>query len=195
MIKFLFLIFLSLNCFAFQNGDLVFIKSQTSQSQALRDATGSEWTHVGIYYDNQVYESTGRTSLQAFIDRSKNSAVLFKRFKDFQDTQVFKSALMKYYKKPYDIYFEWSDDKIYCSEFVYKVYFDAFNVEVGELQKFKEMNLEAPSVKELIKLRYKNGKKFNEEETIVTPVSLVNSNKTYSLPITPFISNDFNSKW
>lgn len=161
---------------AISQGDLVFIKSQTAQSQALRDATHSEWTHVGIYLDDKIYESTGLTSLNSFIKRSKNSEYTTRSIPEFQDTPEFRAALKKYYKKPYDIYFEWSDDKIYCSEFVYKIFLDAFNVEIGQKQTFNEMDLNHDSVQQLIKNRYKNGKEFNMDEIIVTPISTLNGN-------------------
>ena len=161
---------------ALSQGDLVFIKSQTSQSQALRDATHSEWTHVGIYLDDKIYESTGITSVNSFIKRSKNSDYITRSIPEFEDTTKFRAALKKYFKKPYDIYFEFSDDKIYCSEFVYKIFLDAFNVEIGKIQTFNDMDLNHESVQQLIKNRYKNGKAFNMDEKIITPISTLNGN-------------------
>ena len=34
----------------------------------------------------------------------------------------------KYLGRDYDLRFEWSDDKIYCSELVWKIYKEAFNI-------------------------------------------------------------------
>jgi hypothetical protein len=36
----------------------------------------------------------------------------------------------KYLGKNYDIYFGWSDSLIYCSELVWKVYKDAWDIEL-----------------------------------------------------------------
>ena len=42
--------------------------------------------------------------------------------------------------KPYDLYFEWSDERIYCSELVWKMY-AALGVKLGTLQKLREFDL------------------------------------------------------
>lgn len=175
MIKLLIILF-SLQVHAYQTGDIVFIKSQSAQSQALREGTGSEWTHVGILVDGKIAEETSGlklTEFTAFIAKSKN-----KEFKVFRHNKYEHSldaklrSLLSKYNKPYDIYFEWSNDKMYCSEFVYKLYVDLIGVGVGQLQTFRDMNLESPAVKELIKARYlKNKKPFNYDETVITPVS------------------------
>ena len=34
--------------------------------------------------------------------------------------------------KPYDLYFEWSDERIYCSELVWKMYQQALGVQLGD---------------------------------------------------------------
>lgn len=177
--KYILLLLTLLFCLSgrtYQTGDIVFIKSQTAQSQALREATGSEWTHVGVYIDGKIAEETGGlklTDFTAFVSRSKN-----KEFKVFRHREYTKSldqklkSLLSKYNKPYDIYFEWSNDRIYCSEFVYKLYQELIGVGVGRLQTFNDMNLDTPAVKELIKQRYiKNKKPFNFDETIITPVS------------------------
>ena len=36
-----------------QHGDLIFHKSQSPQSKAIFEATGSEWSHVGILVKNK----------------------------------------------------------------------------------------------------------------------------------------------
>lgn len=36
-----------------QDGDIIFHKSQSSQAAALRDATGSDYTHVGLLYERE----------------------------------------------------------------------------------------------------------------------------------------------
>lgn len=45
----------------------------------------------------------------------------------------------KFKGKPYDIYFEWSDDKIYCSELVWKIYKHALDIEIGQLELHRQM--------------------------------------------------------
>ncbi len=34
--------------------------------------------------------------------------------------------------KSYDLYFEWTDETIYCSELVWKIYKEALGIEIGK---------------------------------------------------------------
>ena len=158
-----------------KNGDIVFIKSETSQSIALKEATGSEWTHVGIFVEGYVAEAVAGvryTSLKSFIGRSKNGEYIIYRYPGFSSSLKELKAAINKYQSPYDIYFEWDNTRIYCSELVYKVFKDLSGVDIGKLQTLKEMDLSGPAVRDLIKRRYdKNNKKVNLDETIVTPVS------------------------
>lgn len=164
-----------------KDGDILFIQSQTSQAAALREATESVWTHVGILIKNkngwQVAEAVGPlkyTPIADFIARSKNKAFEVYRFKFFDPATMKQSLLAELpkYNKPYDIYFEWSDDMIYCSELTYKVFKDVTGHEMGRIQKMKEMRLEGPYVQALIKKRLTDtGRELDPEEFILTPVS------------------------
>jgi len=164
-----------------KDGDILFIQSQTQQAAALREATESVWTHVGILIKDktgwQVAEAIGplkMTPIKDFISRSKNKAFEVYRFKYF-DPQTMRSSLLAElpkYNKPYDIYFEWNEDKIYCSELTYKVFMDVTGQEMGSIQQMKEMRLDGPYVQALIDKRLTDiGKELNLEEPIVTPVS------------------------
>lgn len=165
------------------DGDIIFHKSQTQQAAALREATGSEWTHVGILVQNKtnrawyVAEAVGpvkTTPLKDFIARGKNKEYRIYRdifFNPKTMTDKLVSAIKKY-NKPYDIYFEFTDERTYCSELVYKAFNDAMGKPVGTLQKMKEMRLNGPYVKALIKKRLTDtGRKLNPEEPIITPVN------------------------
>lgn len=77
----------------------------------------------------------------------------------------------KFLGRDYDLTFEWSDDKIYCSELVWKIYKRAAGIEVGKLQKLKEFDLSHPEVKKILKKRY--GKNIPYEETVISPGSIV----------------------
>lgn len=165
------------------DGDIIFHKSQTQQAAALREATGSEWTHVGILMQNKnngawfVAEAVGpvkTTPLKDFIARGKNKEYRIYRDTFFNPktmTDKLVSAIQKY-NKPYDIYFEFTDEKTYCSELVYKAFNDAMGKPIGNLQKMKEMRLDGPYVKALIKKRLTDtGRKLNPEEPIITPIN------------------------
>ncbi len=166
----------------YTEGDIIFIQSQTAQAKALREATKSVWTHVGIVVKNKsnkwaVAEAIGPlkvTPISEFIARSKNKAYKILRFRHFDKKTMLKSlyASLPKYNKPYDIYFEFNQDKIYCSELTYLVFKDVTGFELGRVQKMKDMQLSGPYVQALIKKRYtETGREFDPEELIITPVS------------------------
>lgn len=168
----------------YAEGDIIFIQSQTDQSAALREATGSVWTHVGLMVKRNskwfVAEAIGplkETPLSEFIGRSRNKSYRIYRFKHFDAATMaaqMKAVLPKY-NKPYDIYFEFSKERIYCSELTYWVMKDVTGFELGRIQKMHEMKLDGPYVKALIDKRLTEiGKELNLEELIITPVSQLN---------------------
>ena len=164
-----------------QVGDIIFHKSQSQQSKAIHEASESEWTHVGIIVSKNgewyVAEAIGpvvSTKLEDFINRGKNKEYKIYRFKPF-DAKTMEEKLIKAIKrqnKSYDIYFEFSDEKTYCSELVYKVMLAVTGHELGKVQQFKDLKLDGPQVKNLIKRRLTDiGRELNPEEEIITPVS------------------------
>ena len=78
-----------------------------------------------------------------------------------------------YEGKPYDLYFEWNDKRIYCSELVWKIYKNAIGIEIGKLELLKDFDLSSPEVKKKLKERY--GENIPENETVISPVSMFNS--------------------
>ena len=55
--------------------------------------------------------------------------------------------------KPYDLSFEWSDDRIYCSELAWKIYDRGLGLRVGRLQKLRDFDLSDPAVRQKMKER------------------------------------------
>jgi hypothetical protein len=169
--------------FEFQEGDILFEGLETSQSLALVLATGSEYTHCGVVYKGQdgfyVYEAvavTSLTPLKEFINRSK-IPVIVTRLKDRTALTPEVLAQMKekgreIQGKPYDFQFLWSDDHIYCSELVYKIYQRGAGLELVPLKRFQDYNLSHPVVQALIEKRFPN---FPREELAVAPADLLKS--------------------
>lgn len=171
----------------FQNGDLIFHTSQSSQSQAIQIATNSKYSHMGIIYEEEnevyVYEAVQPvkiTKLADWISRGKNGKYVVKRLKNSEaylteaGIEKMKLTGSKYLGKDYDLKFEWSDDKIYCSELVWKIYKEAFNIEIGNLEKFGDFDLSDKTVQGKIKERYGNG--IPMEELVITPDRMFNAN-------------------
>jgi hypothetical protein len=166
-----------------QDGDIIFHKSQSSQSEALRRAMNSPYTHMGvIFIENDapvVYEAVGpvtRTPLEEWIQRGDGGRFVVKRLSEAdllltEDAVArLRSAGEQYAGRPYDLYFEWSDDRIYCSELVWKMYESALGIEIGKLQRFGDFDLSDPVV--VRKLRERFPDDIPVDEVVISPASM-----------------------
>ena len=174
--------------FEIKNGDIIFQTSQSNQSKAIQLATNSKYSHMGIIYENDgkyfVYEAVQPvklTPLQQWIRRGKNGHYVIKRLAN-ADKVLTKTTLSKmkqigerFKGKSYDIYFEWSDDKIYCSELVWKIYKEATGIEIGQLEKLSDFDLSHKVVKAKMKERYGNSIPMNEK--VISPAAMFTSDK------------------
>jgi hypothetical protein len=70
----------------------------------------------------------------------------------------------------YDLTFEWSDSKIYCSELVWKIYDRALGVQLGELQKLRDFDLSDAAVRTKMKERY--GERIPLDSPVISPASI-----------------------
>ena len=150
-------------------------------------ATHSPYSHVGIIYEQKdvfwVYEAVEPvklTPLKAWIKRGNKGHYVVKRLKDAA-TILSPSVLKKmkatgeqYLGKHYDLYFEWSDDKIYCSELVWKIYKEAVGIELGKLQRLESFDLSNDIVQKKLQERYKG--KIPLDEEVISPADIFNSN-------------------
>lgn len=181
-----------------ENGDLIFQKSLSPQSAAIKEATGSEWTHVGLlnyseFGEWQVIESRKEsvvvTPIKKFIERGKDHEILVMRWSRHEVSRPrnWNRVLLEIRAlsgRPYDLLFEWSDQAIYCSELVFKSFIYVFGAAPGKLQTFGELKLDGPEVQRLIQERIvQKGKALSLDEKIITPVSLLNSPEL--IPVEP----------
>ena len=167
-----------------QDGDIVFYESTSPQSPVIKLAQHSKWTHCGIVFHigktTYVYEAVGTvkyTPLKDWIAKGKNGVYRVRRLK----RPLSKEAIAKmkaigegYKGKHYDTLFQWSDNKMYCSELVWKIYNQGAGIELCRPSHFSDYPINLPPVKKLIKTRY--GKSFNPVESIVSPYALFKSN-------------------
>ena len=75
--------------------------------------------------------------------------------------------------KPYDLTFEWSDARIYCSELVWKAYERAFGLRLGETQRLAEFDLADPLV--AAKLRERYGTTLPLQDPVISPQAIFDS--------------------
>jgi hypothetical protein len=75
--------------------------------------------------------------------------------------------------RPYDLTFEWSDDRVYCSELVWKIYKRALGIRIGELQKLRDFDLTSAPVRQTLKERY--GDQIPLDEPVISPARMFGS--------------------
>ncbi len=168
------------------DGDIIFQSSESPQCEAVRIATRSKFSHCGIIYDikgeKYVYEAVQPVSispLKDWIKHGKGNYYLVKRLKNAPKVlnkatlDKMKSYGNQFKGKDYDLYFGWGDDRIYCSELVWKIYKNGANIELCKLEKMKHFNLTDPKVKAVLAERY--GNKVPLEELVVAPSQLADS--------------------
>jgi hypothetical protein len=79
----------------------------------------------------------------------------------------------KYLGLPYDIYFGWQNDRIYCTELVWKIYKEILGIELGRLGKLKDFDLSSFTVRLLMFKRY--GLKIPYDEPVIAPSTMFDS--------------------
>lgn len=175
----------SLFSFAYspKEGDLIFHISNSAQSQAIQQATGSRYSHMGIvlFKNGQPYvfeasKTVRYTPLKSWIARGNGGHFVVKRLKKPLTTAQVKQLYVlanRYEGKDYDLTFEWSDKRMYCSELVWKMYQGATGLKLGELETLGDFNLNSPAVKAKLKERY--GNKVPLKQQVVSPVAMFNS--------------------
>lgn len=169
-----------------KNGDLIFQTSLSRQSKAIQLATKSKYSHCGIIYkdgnDYFVFEAVQpvkRTPLDKWIARGQNGKFVIKRLVNADQVltpttlEKMKQVSDQFIGKNYDLTFEWSDDKIYCSELIWKIYKRATGLEIGKLQKLRDFDLSNEAVKNKMQERY--GDKIPLDEIVISPASIFDS--------------------
>jgi hypothetical protein len=171
---------------ALQDGDIIFQSSLSGQGKAIRQATGSVYTHCGIVFEDKgrlyVFEAVQpvkSTPLDNWIARGRKGHYVAKRLKNADEVltdevrQSMKAEGRKFKGKNYDLTFGWNDDKLYCSELVWKLYERAADVELCELSRMGDFDLSHPEVQRILKVRY--GDKIPLDEKVVSPAAIFES--------------------
>ncbi|MBP4138644.1 YiiX family permuted papain-like enzyme [Flavobacterium geliluteum] len=169
-----------------KDGDIIFQTSQSPQCEAVRIATNSKFSHCGIIYaiDGKwfVFEAVQPVKLTPFnewIQHGKDNNYVIKRLKNADQllTPVVVQKMQNYSQqldgKEYDAFFEWTDQRIYCSELVWKIYKNGAGITLCPLHALKEFNLNDQRVQEILKQRY--GNHIPLKEKVVAPSNLFES--------------------
>lgn len=167
----------------YKTGDIIAHTSRSQQSATIASVTASNYTHIGIIVNRPgglyVLEAVGPvkyTPLQQFIDNGVGKRYTVKRLKpELQDKipEMIKHA-ESFLGKPYDILFDPSDAKMYCSELVEKAAEKA-GVSLGKWEKFQDLlgwSRYNPVVRYKVEQRWG---KLPDNIKMVTPKSIMES--------------------
>jgi hypothetical protein len=166
-----------------RDGDIVFQTSRSAQSLAIQLATKSPYSHLGVVYLREgkpfVFEAVQPvklTPLAEWTARGERQQFVAKRLRD-ADSRLTAETLRKMRTageqlagKDYDPYFEWSDERVYCSELVWKIFERGAGIELGAPQAIADFDLSHPAVQQKLKERY--GDRVPLDEVVVSPAAI-----------------------
>ena len=167
----------------YQEGDLIFHTSRSSQSEAIQLATNSRFSHVGVIVledgEPMVVEAIRTVSItpvSEWIRRGEGGKYRLMRPRDpLSSSQLegMREAGQPHAGKPYDLLFGWSDEKMYCSELVWKIYKEGAGVELSTPRRMDSYQVSSPRVRTVIEQRW--GASLNWAELMVAPSDLAES--------------------
>lgn len=169
-----------------RDGDIIFHTSRSAQSVAIQRATHSRYSHMGmiLHRDGRpyVFEAVSTvkfTPLAQWTARGEGGRYVVKRWRD-ADTRLDEAGAVRLREhaeamagRRYDLAFEWSDERIYCSELVWKAYERAFGIRIGETRRLADFDLTDPAVR--VKLRERYGAAIPLQETVISPQAMFDS--------------------
>lgn len=181
-------------------GDIVFQEAGSSQAPAIAFASGSLYTHTGLVeIDPQgrafVLEAVGpvsSTPLETWIKHGTAGRVTIKRVRGLsaEDARKAVRAAHQYDGRPYDFFFHDDAETIYCSELVHRAFAEGPGINVGEVQRARDLNLDNAAVRKLIESRWqrhplcaKSASDFEScyriilDQTLVTPAAIARDAK------------------
>jgi uncharacterized protein YycO len=140
--------------YAPEEGDIVFQSLPHSRLvNAIEGATESPFSHCGIVARSgdawvvyEAYRGVEATPLREFVFRGRNCGFAVYRLKtDYREhIPAMLEYAQRYVGRPYDGRYRMDDERIYCSELIYKAYRDATGGEqLGKLVRLRDLKWQA----------------------------------------------------
>jgi hypothetical protein len=181
-----------------KDGDLIFETSSNPQATAILIATASLYTHMGIIKTDgdgvlvvEAAATVKETPLADWVKQGVLDRVAIYRDPDLtpEQAEAVLVAAEKLYGRPYDIFFSFNNEALYCSELPYRA-FKAAGIDIGKVQKISDLYFNNSWVKRLIEQRWQ---RFSEctsrhfdfpqcynyilEQKLVSPASIAADSK------------------
>ncbi len=162
----------------------MFTGSQAGQGAAITAATGSPFTHCGVVFSREgtllvleAVQPVRVVPLEVFMQGGAPESFAARRLKQAPDPAALaraKTWAAAQIGRDYDSRFGWGDDRLYCSELVWKTFAKA-GIELCALRRVRDYNLQHPAVRKLIAERYGSMDRLPMDEKIVAPSDLAAS--------------------
>jgi hypothetical protein len=140
---------LSLGAYQPKEGDLYFQSlPRNAVVNAIEGASESPYSHCGIlvrkgdeWFELEAIGPVMETPLAKWITQARDRHYDVFRLEAEHERNIpaFIKAARKYMGRPYDIRYRMDDEKIYCSELIFKGYRDATGKSLGKLVKFGDL--------------------------------------------------------
>lgn len=170
-----------------RDGDIIFVSNGSfDEGKAIQKVSKSPMTHCGVLFkegnDWFVYEAVQpvkKTPLKDFHKTDNGETYAVRRLKNADEVLTtdnldkLHKALQKNEGKDYDHLFGWGNDKMYCSELVWKAYYESTKLKIGKIQMVGDFDLKDPLVAKLVEARY--GKDVPITEPTITPGAVFDS--------------------
>lgn len=185
-----------------QAGDFIFQESSSAQASAIRIATGSRYTHMGIVRKHEdglhvieAARTVTETPLDEFIARGAGRDYSVYRVRGLTDdlAQAAIAAAQAYYGWPYDIFFRIDPDMIYCSELPFHA-FAAIGIEIGRVERLGDLAIDTPEGRAIFLARWQEHPDCRtdgldrdgcwnliQDQRIVTPVGIAEASNVESV--------------
>lgn len=166
-----------------QDGDIILHTSTSTQSKLIQVVTRSPYSHVGIVYIQKgtpmVFEASSTvrlTPLAAWVARGVDN-----QYRVLRTTKPLTAAQLQsmqtvgeaFSGKAYDTPFRWSDDTMYCSELVWKIYARGAGITLVEPQLMQDYSGLTAEAEAEMKRRW--GSEDFRKELVVAPSDLLDS--------------------
>lgn len=170
-----------------RDGDIIFVSNGSfDEGKAIQLVSKSPMTHCGVLFkegnDWVVYEAVQpikKTPLKDFHKTDNGETYAVRRLKNADEVLTkdnldkLQGALKKNEGKDYDHLFGWGNDKLYCSELVWKAYYESTKLKVGKIAMVGDFDLKDPLVAKMVEARY--GKNVPVTEPTITPGAVFDS--------------------